>query len=275
MCNEAVQVLSAVKGAKESIRRPKETWLPDIGGEVATDERGVSSMQAGMVVMKPKLSPRDELVGTVVLAVFTAVWILGAFPVVVQPILDWQIGEASLGLYEVSRMILYVLSVLIIIGCLFYCFMSLFNPRLTLTLSSGSVPLGGVILLKWTVTGRSSVMRQLTITLYGREYATYEDMETADSNQRQLGDKKGTDEDENTLCRENTFSQMEVFSTQDGREIRSGEVGLVMPSDTMHSFEAYWNKIVWDIEVHGAIKLWPDVKETFKIAVLPAEMDKA
>jgi hypothetical protein len=68
---------------------------------------------------------------------------------------------------------------------------------------------------------------------------------------------------------------MEVLSTRDRREIGFGEIGFVMPSDSMHSFEAYWNRIVWEIKVHGDIKWWPDVEETFKIAVLPAEMEKA
>jgi hypothetical protein len=92
--------------------------------------------------------------------------------------------------------------------------------------------------------------------LYGRENATY---------------SRGTE----TVTAQETFFEMEVLSTQDRREIGFGEVGLVIPSDSMHSFEAPSNKIIWEIEVHGDIERWPDVKETFKIAVLPAEMEKA
>lgn len=38
----------------------------------------------------------------------------------------------------------------------------------------------------------------------------------------------------------------------------------------MHSFEADNNKILWNLDVHGDIKKWPDVKESFKITVVPA-----
>ena len=38
----------------------------------------------------------------------------------------------------------------------------------------------------------------------------------------------------------------------------------------MHSFEAANNKILWNLNLHGAIKSWPDVKESFKINVVPA-----
>lgn len=254
---------------KSKKKPPKETWLPEIGGEVATDERGVSSMQAGAVVMKPKLSHRDELVGTIILAAITALWNVVVWLGVVQLVLDWQIGEASPSPKDILGWIVFVLTGLALIGCVFYCLLALFNPRLTLTLSSRSVPLGGVMQLRWEFSGRSSMIRQLTIMLYGRECASYEVMDTADSNHRQLDaeERKGTDE--------NTFFEMEVLSTRDRREIGFGEIGLVMPSDSMHSFEAYWNRIVWKIEVHGDIKWWPDVEEAFKIAVLPAEMEKA
>ena len=253
---------------KGELKPPKETWLPQIGGEAATDGRGRASIQNGAVVMKPRLPYRSELVGTLALAAFTAVWIVGVPLFVVQPILDWQTGEASLGLYDVLRIIGYALTTPILIGCLFYCFLALFNPRLTLTLSSGFVPLGGGMLLKWAFTGRSSMIQQLTIMLYGKECASYDVTES-------VRDSDHSDTKNTMRTETNTFFEMEVFSTQDGREIRFGEVGLVMPSDSMHSFEAYWNKIIWEIGVHGNIKWWPDVKATFKIAVLPAEMEKA
>ena len=67
---------------------------------------------------------------------------------------------------------------------------------------------------------------------------------------------------------------MEVYSTQDRREIPSGEIGFAVPSESMHSFEAENNKIIWEIEVSGDIRSWPDVKEVFKIAVTPSEVEQ-
>jgi hypothetical protein len=62
---------------------------------------------------------------------------------------------------------------------------------------------------------------------------------------------------------------MELHRTSDSYEIAAGQVGFIMPQDTMHSFEAANNKIRWELEIHGSIKGWPDVKESFKINVVP------
>lgn len=267
--NEAADVLSAARGSQKGTpNQPTETWLPEIKFEVVTDGQSISGMPAGAVIMKPRLSFRNELIGTIVFAAFTVVWIFCFGLDIIQTFLDWKIGEVNLSIDYIQHTIMGLVTALILIGGLFYCFLSLFNPRPTLILSSGSVPLGGVMQLRWEFTGRIHMIRQLTIMLYGREYASYEVMETVRRNDRMRTEKVRRTKD-------NTFLEMEVVSTQDRRQIGFGEVGLVMPTDSMHSFEADWNKIVWVIEVHGYIRWWPDVEETFKIAVLPAEMEKA
>jgi len=63
---------------------------------------------------------------------------------------------------------------------------------------------------------------------------------------------------------------MELYKTSSPAEMASGQVGIVLPHETMHSFEADHNKIIWNLDVHGDISHWPDVKESFKISVLPA-----
>jgi len=164
----------------------KVTWLPDIRGEAATNESDVSGMQAGAVVMKPKHSSRDYLLGTVFLAVLAALCFVGFWLHVSQVIFDWQIEKTRPSLYDIFGLIVEPLAGLALIGVFFYCLLSLFNPRLTLTLSSGSVPLGGMMHLRWEFTGRSSMIRQLTIMLYGTEHASYEVTDTNDSKHRQL-----------------------------------------------------------------------------------------
>ena len=85
----------------------------------------------------------------------------------------------------------------------------------------------------------------------GREQATY-----------RRGTKTHTDT--------STFFEMELYRTGNALDVASGEVGFVLPEDTMHSFEAQNNKIVWSLDLHGDIARWPDVKESFEIFVLPA-----
>ena len=44
-----------------------------------------------------------------------------------------------------------------------------------------------------------------------------------------------------------------------------------IPADTMHSFAAPHNRIVWTLKVRGEIGGWPDVDEDFDLAVMPRE----
>jgi hypothetical protein len=89
------------------------------------------------------------------------------------------------------------------------------------------------------------------VTLRGIEQATY---------------SKGT----STCTDRNTFHETELYRTSDPSEVASGQVGFIMPQHTMHSFEAENNKILWRLGLHGSIKGWPDVKESFQITVTPA-----
>ena len=131
-----------------------------------------------------------------------------------------------------------------------YQFLALFNPRPTIELSSGAIPLGGAAEVRWSFVGQAGRIRELAVTLRGVEEARY---------------RRGTD----THTDRNIFYEMELHRTSDPYEIASGQVGFVMPQDTMHSFEATNNKIIWSLEIHGDIKGWPDVKESFKINVTP------
>jgi len=138
----------------------------------------------------------------------------------------------------------------VLIGGAVYQFLAIFTPRPTLELSCGTISLGGAAELRWRVTGRTSRMDEFTVTLRGVEEAKY---------------RKGT----STYTDRNTFYEMELYRTSDATEIASGQVGFVLPQDTMHSFEAENNRILWSLDVHGRIRHWPDVKESFKVTVTP------
>ena len=131
-----------------------------------------------------------------------------------------------------------------------YQLLAMFNPRPTLELSAGAIPLGGATELRWSFSGQTSRIGEFTVTLRGTEEATY---------------RRGT----NTCTDRNTFYEMELYKTSEASEIASGRVGFIVPQDTMHSFEAENNKVLWNLDIHGDIRRWPDVKESFKITVTP------
>lgn len=236
-----------IRGKKGKLKSTTPQWMPQTGEASVTESPFVGEAVSGRVVLKPKYSPLTKLLGAIAVAVF---WngIVSIF--VYQAVQGFRRGRPEWGL--TLFMIPFVLIGIGMIGFVFYQLLALFNPRPTLRLSSGTIPLGGAAELGWRFSGRTSVISQLKITLLGREEATY-----------RRGTKTHTDK--------NTFYEMEILATTERREITSGQVGLIIPADTMHSFEAQNNKIIWAIEVHGDIKRWPDVKESFKITVAPAK----
>jgi hypothetical protein len=62
---------------------------------------------------------------------------------------------------------------LVMIGAVGYCLLALFNPRPTLRVTPGAVPLGGQLRVDWEYSGRTHTLQRVRIRLEGREEATY------------------------------------------------------------------------------------------------------
>jgi len=193
---------------------------------------------AGPAVLRPRFSAPGKLVGAVVIAVF---W---------NGIISIFVSGA--GSFEKIFLLPFIAIGVGLIGLVIYQFLALFNPRPALELSPAVIPVGGTAALRWSFAGQVSRITELAVTLRGIEEAKY---------------RKGT----STCTDKNTFCEMELYRTSNLAEIASGQVGLVLPGDTMHSFKADNNKIIWSIEIRGDIKRWPDVKESFEIEVMPAD----
>lgn len=147
-------------------------------------------------------------------------------------------------------MIPFVLIGLLIIGFVFYTFLSLFNPRPRLTITPGMPALGGPLEVQWELSGRTQVIRRLRIHAEGREEATF-----------QSG--------KNTVTEKSIFARLELLDTTDRLALQAGQARLVVPPGLMHSWAGSRNKIIWSLRVHGDIAWWPDVKEEFPLTMLP------
>ncbi len=219
-------------------------------GKRRTDFRDVSQLRpddAGPAVLKPKHSPLAKLVGMIL---FALIW-NGIISFLVREVVaGFQRGHPSwfLTLFAVP----FVVIGLVTIGLVVYQSLALFNPRPHLEVSSTAISLGGAAELRWRLSGKVSRISELTVKLLGVEQATY-----------RRGTKTHTDR--------NTFYEMELYRTTNPGEIALGQVGFVIPSDTMHSFEADNSKILWSLDLRGDIKRWPDVKESYPIEVVPME----
>ncbi len=211
-------------------------WMP------ATVE---TSGEFEQVLLKSEQSP---LIKFMVILFFTLLWNGIVSVLVVSVIGDIRRGDTEIG--KTLLAIPFALVGLGVIALTIHQLLALFNPRPTLKLRPGRVPLGTAAELEWRLSGKTSRIGELSIKVTGREEATY-----------RRGTKTRTDK--------HTFYEMELWKTSSPGDVASGRVGLVIPQDTMHSFEAANNKIIWSIDVHGDIARWPDVKESFNIVVTP------
>ena len=133
-----------------------------------------------------------------------------------------------------------------------YTFLALFNPRPILTASAPAVPLGGTLGVRWRFTGNVRRLVRLTITLEGREEATYQN-------------------GKNTTTAKNIFAILPLLDTADRAQIAGGSAKVIVPRELIHTLAAPNNRIVWTLRVAGDIPKWPDVSADFPIAVLPRE----
>ena len=144
----------------------------------------------------------------------------------------------------------FVLVGLVLIAGVVHSFISLFNPKVSIALSTGAVARGGDIDVAWEVSGGIRSIDHLRIVVVGTEWARYQ---------------RGTD----TIEDESVFEVVPVVSTNDSSDIRFGSATVTIPRETMHTLDRMNNKIKWSIVASGAIPWWPSVAGKFPFRVLP------
>jgi hypothetical protein len=239
-------LVPAVRGKRSTSDQPlRPGALPRPAG-VSFDLRPPRVTQSGRAVLTPRFSPKAKFIGVTILALlgngFFLLFTWGPISSLLQGHANW------LGLLFISPLIALGIG---LVGGAVYHGLALSNPRPTLELSASTVPLGAAAALRWSFSGQTGRIDEFTVTLRGVEEARY---------------RRGT----STCTDRNTFYEMELYRTSDANEIASGEVGFAIPPDTMHSFEAENNKILWNLAIRGSIGNWPDVKESFQITVTPS-----
>lgn len=253
-----VAFLRANRGTKtvdEISAAASAEWLPEPAVDRIRDDRfgnfGMSTDASGPVTLRAKQSP---IVGFIVSLVVTAFW-NGIVSIFVWTAIDaFRAGNPSW--FMTVILIPFVLVGLLLIFWVGHSFLSIFNPRPTVTLSSAAIPLGSTVDLSWTFTGNTGSIRRLRIFLKGQEEANYQ---------------RGTS---NYTNRE-TFAELTAVDSTNFIDIASGNAKFTLPDDTMHSFEATHNKIIWTLELAGEIAFWPDVKVGYQVVVLPQPVDRS
>ncbi len=243
-------ILIGLGGLYFTLRKKREAsrWRPRRAKTSRDDVLVLRQLENGPLILKPAHSPLGKFFGVVM---FALIWngVVSIF--VFQVVGGFRHGHPQwfLTIFMVPFVLIGMGSVAFVV----YQFLAIFNPRPRLELSAQMIPLGGAAELDWSFAGRVERIREMTLTLRGIEQATY-----------QRGTKTHTDR--------HTFYELELRKATNPSDIARGQIGFLIPTETMHSFEAGHNKIIWSLDVHGDISRWPDVKESFPIMIVPPTM---
>jgi Protein of unknown function (DUF3592) len=152
--------------------------------------------------------------------------------------------------FAVAFLLLFVAIGAAVIIATVYKFLQLFNPVVAIAVSNGAPQPGETLDLAWESTGLLRVVKELSFSIIGEEVVTY---------------VRGT----NTTTERKVFQRIPLASISVESEMRFGSVSVDLPQGMIHSFDASNNKIVWSVEVHGKIPLWPDIYEKMPFAICP------
>jgi hypothetical protein len=233
-----VRQLSTTRAAQQMA----ETSLRALdGGPIAT------VADVGPVVLQPSASAMGKLITATIVCLF---WnaIVGVFTYF--EIQQFGAGGGGSWFMAIFLLLFQIIGVALLLSVP-YQLLALANPRPTITVSRGTLPIGGSVPFEWQLTGAASRVSRLTVTLKGREEARY---------------RRGTDTSTDT----HEFHSEVLAEATDPVNIERGSGTIRIPTGTMHSFSANNNKIIWTITVKGEISRWPDVDESFDITVSPA-----
>jgi hypothetical protein len=195
---------------------------------------------------------RSGLFPLIFILLFAAVWNFAVYFLVKEVLSTWKHGVPGChGLFLTLFSIPFVIVGMVALILPFYFFLKLFNPRPTVTFSAEGLPLGGQLDIAWDFDGNPNRIFRLRIRLEGREEATYRKQDS-------------------TYTDREVFRAVTLIDTDNPAQIASGKVRLAMPPDTVPTFSAPHNRIVWAIKLLGEIHRWPDVEEEFDLNVLPA-----
>ncbi|MGI9516694.1 MAG: DUF3592 domain-containing protein [Pirellulaceae bacterium] len=194
--------------------------------------------------LKPETTRLGRFAG---IAIGTLIW-NGIVVAIIWAI--WS-DEGKIGVCIGLFLLPFVIAGVLLMGGAIHQLLALTNPLLEIALSNGAVAPGQNLDVAWECTGNASRFDNITITMEGSEHATY---------------VRGTD----TVTDVEIFQTVTIAEVTDSDEMEFGSRSIVIPVDAIHSFESRNNKIIWLIKVHGNIRWWPDVKETFPFRVKPA-----
>jgi hypothetical protein len=193
----------------------------------------------GPLVIEPETS---RILVAVIITLFGAAFTaVPAFMVVAALRSKFWMGAVCPGIFMLVGLFLDMFALNMLLKC--------FNPKPILALSQKNIYPGTEFEISWMFKGNTHAIRKLTLTLIGKEKASY---------------RQGT----STRTEESTFFKQVIIETEDPTTIAKGFELVQLPQDTMHSFKSDNNEIVWLVQTDGDVAWWPDLDDAFPFRVL-------
>lgn len=212
---------------------------------IGSRDGAVETSASGPIELKPTTSPLGKLIAAILICLF---WngIVGVFTYF--EIVGFINGDGRGWFLAIFLLIFQVIG-LALLANVPYQMLALANPRPTITLSRATVPVGSSLTLEWQLSGAAHRVKSLLLTIEGREEARY----------------RGTD----TRTDTNVFYRETLREVRESEGVERGSLSLRIPDNTMHTFKADNNKVLWTLKMNGQIHRWPDIDETFELTVTP------
>lgn len=138
---------------------------------------------------------------------------------------------------------------LILVFLAIVAFMQLFNPKLNLTLSSGTISPGTKAIVNWEIIGNGQKVKDMTFMICCYEM-----------------NRQGSSGKKSVRKAQKLYSQL-IAEIDSPGDIGAGSFTFVLPANSLTSFSSKDYERSWSLEAKGTIKLWPDIREKHKFSV--------
>jgi len=240
----AVGVAGMARFSRPS-RQFSGTFEQNPAEETSATGEGALAENRGPLVLRPG---KGRMIKIVALLVFSLFWngIISLF--LVQIIKTFRSGHPDW--FLTLFMSPFIIAGIAFILLFFHSLLALTNPKTTLHLEALPLRLGEKCNLRWELSGNLSRLENFRIVLSGSEKATY-----------RRGTTTHTDTEE--------FRRIVIHEAPGSAILQEGNVTLEIPGNTMHTFKASNNQIIWQLMVEAEIPRWPDISDSWEISILP------
>ncbi len=260
-----IHLYGQVKLAEHS--HPKHSYIPlyKKSDKKIVNISGLEGLKMHVPFVKFKTGLKNKIKDIIILAViwFIVITIAIAIVLSVNKKYDLDLKFIKDNLLLLSPFILIILGItLALLVNIIEFILSLISPHMGIKISPAYITLGELVELEWNLFGRKDLFKTITIELEGRE-------EISSHSVGGYGNRKVSSSGDTYLNGDNVFYKSEILNLQNELLTDYGKTNFILPENLISSYETEGKRIMYLLKIKSDIKRRIDVKEEFKIIVLP------